>query len=114
MQTQSTTTTTTIQCDCGGRYTPINRNKHLRCQKHRRYLGEDVVRKPRAPNSKPHVPKANPIIGSLMVTRVKDCTPEELEKRRAYVREKTRQYRARKKAVEVEPDKIEFLKSETA
>lgn len=85
-------------CACGGKYTRYNKKAHEKSAKHQSYLGVDVKI---VTGGRPKKPDG--IIGSLMGKRTADCTEEELEKRRSYIRIKNREYRQRvreKKAAE--------------
>lgn len=82
----------TFTCElCGGRHTKGNRYKHILTAKHRRALGEDI---PKATRKK----KENAVIGSLMLYKVAELTPEEAQRRREYCLVNLRRHRAKKKA----------------
>ncbi len=77
-----------IHCECGSAVQKYGLKRHLKSQKHRRYLGEEIIKTRVIDESKLWV---------CMHRKTKDCTPEQLQRRREYIARKMREHRARKK-----------------
>lgn len=89
-----------ITCACGSTFHKYTLNAHLKTDKHRRFLGEDVPKRERKAytRTKPRKPIDESKIWVFMHRKVADCTPEQLKRRREYIALKMREHRARKKA----------------
>ena len=86
-----------IHCECGSAVHKYSIKRHLKSQKHRRFLGEEIVKNRVIDESKLWV---------CMHKKVADCTPEQLQRRREYIARKMREHRAKRKekAIEIEDD----------
>lgn len=92
-----------IQCGCGSTYTYATKHGHFKTQKHRRFLGETVQRKTKN--------DADCLVRNFMCKPIKECTEDELIRRRAYNKETKARSRARIKSLEPPPQQDNIIEN---